>query len=140
MAARCLGHEGLGRFQNGSAFLLELFSASLHHLVVDRFLDPVLDKVFSNILFVFHARRAVSGRGCDYVPFLDNLGVIVGLFRGVRHLGPQQFAPGLVPIGIGELIRITLGDQRDFARPLFDRVGRRRTDTVAMNRNFTCRM
>jgi hypothetical protein len=61
--ARRLGHEGLGRFQNGSAaFLFELFLARLDHLVVCRLLDPILHKVLADIFLVFDSRGAMSGR------------------------------------------------------------------------------
>ena len=61
-AARRLGHEDLGRFQNRSAaFLFELFLARLDHLVVRRLLDPILHKVLADIFLVFDSRGAMSG-------------------------------------------------------------------------------
>jgi hypothetical protein len=61
-AADCLGHEGVWRLQNGSAFLLELFLARFHHLVVGRFLNAVRDELLAEVLFVFYARRAMAAR------------------------------------------------------------------------------
>jgi len=61
MAARCLGHECVGRLQNGSAFLLQLFPARLDHLVVRRLLKTVRHQLLSEIFFVLDPRRAVPG-------------------------------------------------------------------------------
>lgn len=62
LAAWCLGHESVGRLQNDLPFLLELFLAGLDHLVVRGFLDPVLDQVLADVLFVFDAGRTMAGR------------------------------------------------------------------------------
>ena len=59
-AARRLGHESLGRFQDDLAFLFQLFLAGLDHLIVLRFLDAFFDKLLADALFVFDPRCAVS--------------------------------------------------------------------------------
>ena len=138
--ARCLGHEGLGRFQTKSTFLVELFFARLDHLVVGRFLDSVLNEVLAEILFVLDSRRAMSRGRRDDVPFFYDLGVGVGFLRRVGGQGAPQFSPSLVPVRIREFIRVALGDERNFAGALLDFIGRRRAETVAVHRNFACRM
>ena len=62
MTTRCLGREGLGRIQDRSAFLIQRFLVRLDHLVVGRFLDPVLDEVLADVLLVFHSGRPMAGR------------------------------------------------------------------------------
>jgi hypothetical protein len=61
-AARRLGHESLGGFQGELAFLFQLFLAGLDHLVVHRFLHPVLDKLLTEVLVLLYPRSAMSGR------------------------------------------------------------------------------
>ena len=61
LAGRGLGHEGLRRFQNRLPFLFQLLLARHYHLIVNRFPDAVLDKMFTHVLFVFHSRRAMGG-------------------------------------------------------------------------------
>ncbi len=56
-----LGHEGIRRLQE-SALLRELFLAGFEHLVVRGFLNSVGHELLAQILFVFHARRAMAGR------------------------------------------------------------------------------
>ena len=60
LAGRRLGHEGLRRFQNRLAFLFQLLPARFQHLIVNRLLDAVLDKMFTHVLFVFHPGRAMA--------------------------------------------------------------------------------
>ena len=60
LAGHTLGHEGLRRFQNRLAFLFQLLPARFQHLIVNRLLDAVLDKMFTHVLFVFHPGRAMA--------------------------------------------------------------------------------
>ncbi len=61
MAGRCLGHEGVGRLQDGSTFLFQLFPASLDHLIVGRFLNAIRHKLFTEIFFILNPGGAVPG-------------------------------------------------------------------------------
>ena len=61
MTAHRPGHEGVCLFQE-SAFLLELLFPGFEHLIVRGFFDPVGDKMFAEVLLIFHARRTVPGR------------------------------------------------------------------------------
>ena len=61
LSGRFLGHEGISRLQE-SALLCEVFFACFEHLVVRGFLDSVGHELFAQILFLFHARRAMAGR------------------------------------------------------------------------------
>src|SRR6185437_12421474 len=56
------------------------------------------------------------------------------------RLRAKQFPAGLIPVRIREFIQVAFGDERDFARPFFDRVRGGSAEAVAMNRNFACRM
>ena len=61
LSGRFLGHEGITRLQE-LALLCELFFACFEHLVVRGFLNSIGHELFAQILFVFHARRAMAGR------------------------------------------------------------------------------
>ena len=122
-AAGRLGHESLGRFQDNSAFLFQLFPASRDHLIVLRFLDALFDKLLANILFVFAARGAVTGGRRYDVPFLDYLSVVLRFLRRAGCLRSEQLSTRLVPIRVRKLIRVPFGDERNFARPFLHRIG-----------------
>ena len=121
-AARRLGHESLGRFQGKSAFLFQLFLAGFDHLIVLRFLDALFNKLLANTLFVFDARRAVSGGRRHHVPLFDDFSVVRCLFRRVGIQGAEQLSTGLIPVCIRELVRVPFSDEGNFARPFFHRI------------------
>lgn len=61
MAPRCLGHEGLGRFQNKSAFLREFFLPRFDHLIMRGLLDPIGHELLAQVLVIFDPRGAMPG-------------------------------------------------------------------------------
>jgi len=107
---------------------------------VRRFFDSILDEVLAKVFLVLDPRAAMASGRRHHVPLFHHFGVGVGLFRRVRTLRAEQFPTGLVPIGVGEFIRVALGNERDLAGALLDFIGRRRAEAITMNRDFACRM
>jgi hypothetical protein len=122
-AARRLRHESLGLFQDNSAFLFELFLAGLDHLIVLRFLEALFDELLANALFIVDPVRAVTGGRRYDVPLFDDASVLLRFLRRVGSLRPEQFSASLVPIGIREFVRVAFGDEGNFTRSFFDRIG-----------------
>src|SRR4051812_25737947 len=98
---------------SNSAFLLTLFLTCLQHLIVSGFFHSITDTVLAQCFFIFvqartrHAAPPVVRR---YFPFFFELQSILVFLRRRRTDLAQQFAPRLVPIGIGELLRLAFVD------------------------------
>ena len=65
---------------SNAAFLFQFFAARFEHLIVGRFLAPIVNQVFTESFFFVGVRPrcAVSLCAGDHVPFLGHLRVFVG--------------------------------------------------------------
>ena len=95
--------------------------------------QAVLDQLLSEIFVIFDSWRVMPFRCGYHVPLFNNIGVVLGFFRRGRVLRAEQLPARLVPIGVGEFIRLPLRDERDFARALFHFIGRRCAEAIAVN-------
>ena len=125
------------------AFLIQLLSARLHHLIMRCFLDAAADEFLADIFFVVEAasRSAMTGRAGHFVALASfrrlRLRPLLPATCDASHA--SQLVLGLMPIGLGEFIRISLINHGDFSRPLLDRLGRWDSESIPMEIDFPVR-